>query len=94
MHASEITSTIFQHMICPYFTIAINDNMKNAKSQIMAFNASALYNRYLLRGKAMSVFKKSIPSDHVDHIRFYALTMVKSVYAFWCIRSNIKNRLD
>lgn len=88
-HVHRLIYTIHQKFISPYLTIEFKRDLDAevvVKNQVAAAASLALYNRFRLRERRLSVMEKPwTKEDLIMDIKHYGLTMQGPQYEIWCI---------
>ena len=90
IHVEEIVSVMKRRILSPYLTIEFkkdNSDEQSALNQVAAAASLALYNRFLLRKKAMVTLKRSWNKRHIDVIKHYGITFMGSEFNVWCMKA-------
>ena len=93
-YRSELMNALYVHdedwIICPYFTIAFKKHGQSSRQATLQACAAAsvpLYNRYLLKQKALEVEPEEWTDSDRAQMKHYILTFVGSQYDIWVLRA-------
>lgn len=89
--------TVDNRITCPYLTIEFKRTglaVQQAVNQVIAASALALYNRYRLKARRLSVTKKSWTEKHFQQIRHYAITFTGPTAVIWLVRLKAPTSMD
>jgi len=93
-YRSELVNAVYVHdedwITCPYFTIEFKkhgQSIEQATSQACAAASVPLYNRYLLKQKALDVGAEQWTDSDRAQMKHYILTFVGSRYDIWVLRA-------
>jgi hypothetical protein len=93
-YRSELNDTVYVHdldwITCPYFTIVFKkhgQSVDQATWQACAAASIPLYNRYLLKRKALAVRAEEWTDFDRAQMKHYILTFVEFDYEIWVLRA-------
>ena len=89
VHVEEIVLVMKQRILSPYLTIEFKKDdasEQSAINQVAAAASLALYNRFLLRKRAMETLGMSWNKRYVEVIKHYGITFMGSRFDIWCTK--------
>ncbi|XTI84840.1 hypothetical protein V2W45_1303966 [Cenococcum geophilum] len=93
-YRGELVEAVYVHqdqITCPYFTIEFkkhNQSVDQATIQAATAAALALYNRFLLKSRALESTKGKWTESDMAQMRHYVLTFVGSQFDIWTLQAN------
>jgi len=96
-YRGELKSAVYIHkhfITCPYFTIEFKkqgQSIEQATWQACAATSISLYNRFLLKCKALAFGAEAWSDFDRAQIRHYILTFVGSDYDIWVLRARFSD---
>ena len=94
-YRSELSDVVYVHndwITCPYFTIEFKkhgQSIRQATAQAAAASSLALYNRYLLKSRALKVTGGVWTESDKAQMRHYVLTFVGRDFTIWVLQANL-----
>ncbi len=88
----EFVSVRQNRILCPYLTIEFKKDdftLKQARVQVAAASAIALYNRYKLKKDRLDTFKRPWSERQAKVLKHYGLTLTGRNYEFWCTEPSL-----
>jgi hypothetical protein len=93
-YRGEVGNVVYVHkyvITCPYFTIEFkkqNESAEKARIQAAASASIALYNRFLLKEKALNATSTPWTDSHKNQVRHYVITFVGSKVNVWILEAD------
>lgn len=88
----EYVSVRQKRILCPYLTIEFKKDgstLKQARAQVTAASAIALYNRWKLKKHCLDATKRPWSERQVKVLKHYGLTFTGRDYEFWCTEPSL-----
>ena len=89
VHVQEIVLVVKKRIVSPYLTVEFKKDdvgEQSAVNQVAAAASLTLYNRFLLRKRAMATLVRSWNMQQVEVIKHYGLTFMGSEFDVWCVK--------